>query len=87
MLSTVFFILFITVAIICFSSVVAINKIIFKHGNEVFAFKNKTGKIYRRKILWHFIYALLTIVGFLLIALLVTYMNAKINGKAFKVHY
>ncbi len=83
MIGTILFILLIGVLIICFSNVIAINKIVFKHANEVFSFKSEAGKVYRRQVFLHFVYAISSIVGYFIIALLVAY----INGNGFKVHY
>ena len=76
-------ILFIVVAIILFSSVIKINKIVLKHGNEVFSTKTENGKVYRKQILMQFIYIVLSLLGYFLIALLVFY----ITGKEFKIYY
>ncbi len=76
-------ILFIIVAIILFSSIIKINGIVFKHSSEVFSTKTENGKIYRKQILMQFIYIVLSLLGYLLIALLVFY----ITGKEFKIYY
>jgi uncharacterized membrane protein YbhN (UPF0104 family) len=76
-------ILFIVVAIILLSSVIKINKIVFKHRNEVFSTKTENGKVYRKQILMQFIYIVLSLLGYFLIALLVFYLT----GKEFKIYY
>jgi hypothetical protein len=42
--------LFIILAIILFSVVIAINRIVIRHGDEVFSNKTENGKLYRKKI-------------------------------------
>jgi hypothetical protein len=75
--------LFIIVAIILFSGVIAINRIVIRHGDEVFSIKDANGKIYRKQILRHFAYIILSMVGYVLIALIIFF----VSGKDFKIYY
>jgi Trk-type K+ transport system membrane component len=71
------------VAIILFSAVIAINRIVIKHGDEVFSTKTSNGKIYRKQILRQFAYIILSMLGYVLIALIIFY----VTGKDFNIYY
>lgn len=76
-------ILFIGVAIILFSSIIKINRIVFKQGAEVFSTKAENGKIYRKEILMQLLYIVLSFLGYFLIAFFLFYMS----GDEFKIYY
>jgi hypothetical protein len=80
---TVLILLFIVVAIILFSCIIKINKIIFKHGNEVFSTKTENGKKYRKQVLLQFFFIVLSMVGYFLIAFIIFHLE----GKEFKIYY
>lgn len=79
----VLIILFIGVAIILFSGIIRINRIVFKHGHEVFSTKTENGKAYRKQILIQFVYIVLSFLGYFLIALIIHYMS----GDKFNIYY
>jgi hypothetical protein len=75
--------LFIILAIILFSGVIAINRIVIRHGDEVFSNKTENGKLYRKKIFKQFAYIIVSMVVYVLIALVIFY----VSGKNFTIYY